>query len=259
MKFSAIAAACAAVLFSTGAQAAQVAALVGDNTIAIIDTAARKVTGSWPISGVGARVTGIDVRPADGMLYALTADGNLHTVDTATGKATLKSQLPVMTPPGVAAAVDFNPVADRLRVIGADGTSLRVNPDDGKVVEDGRLRYADADRHKGRTPKVAVAAYTNSVKGAKQTTLFDIDGATGALLRQDPPNDGVLNTIGMTGAIGGILAFDIWSDGQGNNEAWAMSSAGLHSIDLASGKAGPAIRIDGRKGVIRDIAILPAM
>jgi len=259
MKLCAIAAACAAVLFSTGAEAVQVAALVGDNTIAIVDTAARKVTRSWPIAGVSARVTGIDVRPADGMLYALTADGNLYTVDMTTGKATLKSQLAVMTPPGVAAAVDFNPVADRLRVIGADGTSLRVNPDDGKVVEDGRLRFADADRHKGRTPKVSAAAYTNSVKGAKQTTLYDIDGASGALLRQDPPNDGVLNTIGMTGIKGGVVAFDIWSDGNGMNEAWAMSPAGLHSIDLTTGKAGPAIAIGGRKGAVRDIAILPAM
>ncbi len=259
MKTCAIAVACAAALFSTGTQAAQVAALVGDNTIAIVDTAARKVTGSRPISGISARVAGIDVRPADGLLYALTADGNLYTVDPATGRATLKSQLAIMTPPGVAAAVDFNPVADRLRVIGADGTSLRVNPDDGKVTEDGRLRFADADAHRGKAPKIMAAAYTNAVKGTKQTTLFDIDGATGALVRQDPPNDGVLNTVGMIGVKGGVLAFDIWSDGQGANEAWAMSPAGLHSIDLATGKAGPAIRIQGVKGKVRDIAILPAM
>ncbi len=258
MKACVIAVACAA-LISSGAQAAQVAVLIGDSTIAIVDTAARQVTRSWPISGVSGRVAGIDVRPADGMLYALAADGNLYTVDTTTGKASLKSQLALMTPPGIATAVDFNPVADRLRVIGSDGTSLRANPDDGKVTEDGRLRYADADRHNGRMPKVVAAAYTNAVKGTKQTTLFDIDGAAGALLRQDPPNDGVLNTIGMTGVKGGILAFDIWSDGNGANEAWAMSQAGLHSIDLATGRAGPAVRIAGTKGKIRDIAVLPSM
>ena len=55
------------------------------------------------------------------------------------------------------------------------------------------------------------------------------------------------------------VAFDIWSDGQGKNEAWVMASDGLHSIDLATGKAGPAIKIDGVKGQVRDIAILPAM
>ena len=36
--------------------------------------------------------------------------------------------------------VDFNPVADRLRVIGSDGTNLRANVADGKVVTDGALK-----------------------------------------------------------------------------------------------------------------------
>ena len=71
--------------------------------------------------------------------------------------------------PASGATVDFNPVADRLRVIGSDGTSLRVNVDDGKVIKDGSLKYADTDANKGKTPKIMAGAYTNSVKGTKET------------------------------------------------------------------------------------------
>ena len=260
MHIRTILAASAALLISAAAaQAAQVAALVGDNTIAIVDTAAKKVTKTRTISGASGKIAGIDVRPADGMLYALAEDGNLYTVDTATGKATMKSKLETMLPAGTWATVDFNPAADRLRVIGSDGTSLRVNVDDGKVTKDGSLKYADGDASKGKTPKVVAGAYSNSVKGTKETTLYDIDASAGALLRQAPPNDGILNTIGMLGVKADMVAFDIWSDGQGKNEAWLMAADGLHSVDLATGKAGPAIRIDGVKGQVRDIAVLPSM
>ena len=36
---------------------------------------------------------GIDVRPADGMLYAVSADGSIYTVDAKSGQATMKSKL----------------------------------------------------------------------------------------------------------------------------------------------------------------------
>ncbi len=255
---SILAASAALLLTAAAAQAAQVAALVGDNTIAIVDTSAKKVVKSWNITGASGKIAGIDVRPADGMLYALTADGNLYTVDTATGKATMKSKLETMLPAGTWATVDFNPAADRLRVIGSDGTSLRVNVDDGKVTKDGSLKFADGDAAKGKTPKVVAGAYSNSVKGTKETALYDIDSTTGALVKQAPPNDGILNTIGMLGVKVDVVAFDIWSDGT-KNEAWLMAADGLHSVDLATGKAGPAIKIDGVKGQVRDIAILPGM
>ena len=82
-------------------QAAEVAALVGDNTIAIVDTSQKKVVKTWNITGIAGKVLGIDVRPADGMLYALAADGGIYTVDTTTGKATMKSKLETMLPAGV--------------------------------------------------------------------------------------------------------------------------------------------------------------
>jgi hypothetical protein len=209
------------------------------------------------VTGISGALVGIDVRPADGMLYGLTSDGTVYTIATD-GKATMKSKLEMMLPAGVMATVDFNPVADRLRVIGSDGTSLRVNVDDGKVTTDGSHKFAETDMHKGEKPNVVAGAYSNSVKGTKETALYNIDGTVGALVKQAPPNDGILNAIGKLGIKATSVAFDIWSDGNGKNEAWLMSGDWLHSVDLATGKATPSVQIKGVSGV-RDIAILPAM
>ena len=258
MKFQTLVAATAAVLLgAAAAQAAQVAALWGDNTISIVDTNTKKVMKTWKIQGMTGKVLGIDVRPADNMLYAVGSDGGIFTVDLATGKATMKSKLEKTLAAGTWASVDFNPVADRMRLIGSDGTNLRVNVDDGKVTTDGTLKFAETAMHKNEKPNIVAAAYINSVKGAKETALYDIDGTIGALFKQAPPNDGVLSAVGKLGIKATIIAFDIWSDGQGKNEAWLLVGDWLHSVDLATGKATPAVQIKGISGV-RDIAILPA-
>ncbi|MCX7315075.1 MAG: DUF4394 domain-containing protein [Hyphomicrobiales bacterium] len=262
MHIKTILAASAAVIISViGAQAAEVAALSGDNTISIVDTSKKAVTKTWKIEGVAGKVLGIDVRPADGMMYAVGADAGIYTVDMKTGKATMKSKLDKTGDTNWATAkvtVDFNPVADRLRVMANDGANLRINVDDGKVTVDGSHKYAEADMHKGEKPNIVAGAYTNSVKGTKETALFNIDATIGGLIKQAPPNDGTLNAVGKLGVKVDTVAFDIWSDGQGKNEAWLMSGEWLHSVDLASGKATPAVEIKGVSGV-RDIAILPAM
>lgn len=244
-------------LLAGAAQAAEIGVLMGDGSMAVVDTATKKVTKTMKVTGTNGPLVGIDVRPADGMLYGLTADGTLYTI-AMDGKATMKSKLESMLPSGVIATVDFNPVADRLRVIGSDGTSLRVSVDDGKVMKDGSLKYADSDANKDKKPKVVAGAYTNSVKGTKETTLFDIDATSGSLVKQAPPNDGILNTVGSLGTKFDIIAFDIWSDGT-KNEAWALVDGQLWSIDLATGKATSIGKIDGVTAGAKDIAILPKM
>jgi hypothetical protein len=243
---------------TSAARAETVAALVGDDTIAVVDTAAKKVTKTWKVSGASGRLVGIDVRPADGTLYGLTSDGTIWTIDTSSGKAMRKSTLDMPLPANATITVDFNPVADRLRVIGSDGTNLRVSVDDGKVVRDGNLKFADADMHKGQTPRIVAGAYSNSMKGAKETTLYDID-AGGAFVRQAPPNDGVLNSVGMLGVGADRAAFDIVADGQGGNTGWLLAGGTLHKVDLATGKASQAGKIAGINGAVRDIAVLPKM
>jgi hypothetical protein len=244
----------ALLLTSAAANAAQVAALVGGDTIAMVDTTKKMATGTVKVTGISGALVGIDVRPADGMLYGLVDDGTVVTIATD-GKATVKSKLDTMLAKGVAATVDFNPVADRLRVMGSDGMSLRANVDDGKVTKDGDHKYAEADMHKGEKPNVIAGAYTNSVKGTKETALFNIDGTIGALVKQAPPNDGILGAVGKLGIKPTTVAFDIWSDGT-RNEAWLMADGTLYSVDLATGKAAEAAKISGVTGKVTDIAII---
>ena len=240
------------------ASAATVAALQDGKTIAWIDTDKKAVTGSVQLAG-GASLVGFDVRPTDGKLYGLVADGAIVTVDPMTGKWEKKSQLSEALPAGATFAVDFNPVADRMRIIGSNGMSLRVNVDDGKATVDGTLKYAEADPSKGKTPRVSTVGYTNSFAGTKETALFDIDQATGMLVKQAPPNDGILTAVGSLGVkVDGPIAFDISSDGKGGNSAWLLAGGTLHSVDLATGAAKSVGAISGLKGKVSDIAVLPA-
>lgn len=238
------------------ASAQQIVALVGDNTIALIDPAKRQVTASVSVKGVK-KLHGIDVRPADGMLYGITDDGMIVTIDPKTGESAKKAELSEKVKTGTV-TVDFNPAADRLRIMSSDGTSHRVNVDDGKVVVDGSHKYADTDANKGKKPNVVAGSYTNSVKGTKETTLYNIDASAGTFVRQAPPNDGVLNTIGSLGIkVGGPVAFNIVNTGEGQNAAWLVSGGTLYSVDIATGKATAAGAINGAKGQIRDIGWLP--
>ena len=244
---------------ATAASAGTIAALQDGNSIAWIDTDSRKVTGSVKLDG-GASLVGIDVRPADGKLYGLAADGTIVTVDAKSGKWQKKSQLSEKLPSGagVTFVVDFNPVADRMRVIGSDGTNLRINVDDGKTIVDGRLKYAEGDKGAGQTPKVTAGAYTDSVAGTKTTALYDIDQSNGWLLKQAPPNDGVLVTVGPTGIkASGPIALDILSDGKGGNSAWVLADGKLYQLDLATGASKAMGEVSGLKGKIWDMAILP--
>src|SRR5947208_11387013 len=188
------------------------------------------------------------------MLYAVTADGGIDTVDAKTGAATMKSKLSEALKSGTSVAVDFNPVADRLRVITSDGTNLRINVDDGKATVDGALKFKDGDAQAGKTPNVIAGAYTNSANPKPAATaLYDIDAA-GHLLSQAPPNDGVLNTIGLLGVtIEGPVAFNIVNKGE-DNAAWLVTGGTLYSVDLTTGKATAAGKLDGVKGKLTDIA-----
>ena len=118
------AAALAALAFgmASTAQAATLVGLTADNKLVKIDTATLAASPATAITGTD-KVIGIDVRPADGTLWGLTASGQLVTIEPS-GKATAGSMLSEKVALGERPVVDFNPVADRLRVIAANGVSL---------------------------------------------------------------------------------------------------------------------------------------
>jgi Domain of unknown function (DUF4394) len=255
LKTIAIAGALAAsCLIPVAANAASIVGLVDGKTLVMIDPASKKVTSKVTVNGTPG-LLGIDVRPADGMLYGVSTDGNIVVIDLKSGQATMKSKLSETLKPGVVATVDFNPVADRLRVMGSDGTSLRINVDDGKVTVDGSHKFKEGDANAGKKPNVIAGAYSNSFKGTQGTALYNIEAMSGALVTQAPPNDGVLNTIGALGmAVSGPVAFNIVSSLADKNDAWLAAGGNLYSVDLKTGKATMAGKLSGVSGKLTDIA-----
>ncbi|GLQ08862.1 hypothetical protein GCM10007913_07940 [Devosia yakushimensis] len=243
------------------ASAAAVAAapaigLVGGKTLVAFDTETLAVSGTVAVTGVDG-LAGIDVRPADKKLYGVSSAGEIVTIDPASGAATVTFALSEKLPSFEGAIVDFNPMADRLRLMGADGTNFRVNPDDGVVTVDGKLAYEDADMHAGETPAIVAAAYTNSVGKPEATKMFDIDATIVALIQQTKPNDGTLAAIGKLGIEGGTsYAFDIAATADLVNTAYLAVDNTLYTVDLETGAATSVGAIEGVEGSLSDIAIL---
>lgn len=210
----------------------------------------------------GEIVQGIDVRPANGLLYALGGTGRLYIVNPTSGRATQVSALSVALN-GNSFGVDFNPVPDRLRVTSDADQNLRINVETGAAITDGTLAYASGDANASANPNVVASAYTNSVAGATTTTLYNIDSNLDVLVRQSPPNDGTLNTVGPLGVNAtNIAGFDIAANG---NTAFASINiqsetvSKLYNINLTTGAATLIGNIGGTASV-RGIAVanLPA-
>jgi Domain of unknown function (DUF4394) len=219
------------------ARSYELLALDASNTLLRFDSARPGDVTATKVRQVAGTLIGIDHRPATGVLYGLSDANDLYTIDAAAGAATLVSTLTVAFDGGPRSGFDFNPQADRLRLLAAGGQNLRVNVDLGATATDGPLRYAAGDPNAGKRPAIAAAAYTSSVANAPSTKLFDIDSDLDVLALQDPPNDGILVTIGPLGADFGPLAgFDIVTDG-GEDHGFAVAGSVLYAVDLASGAA----------------------
>lgn len=210
------------------------------------------------LTGVTGKLLGIDVRPADGMLYGIGSDSTIYTINTATGQASVKGKLSVPLDSIDHVVVDFNPQADRLRVIGSSGQSLRVNVDTGQTIVDGKLAYRAGDANAGKPFGIYAGAYINSYAGAKQTQLFDVDSVNGVYVVQDPPNDGVLRTVGPTGLKPGTIveSIDIYTDAKDNYMGFAVAGGALYSLDVGMGKMKRVGKIGSGNGEIIDIAVL---
>jgi hypothetical protein len=190
----------------------------------------------------GEVLRGIDVRPRDGVLFGLTNAGRLYTIDPATGAATQRAVLapnPADTTnaftgiDGTITSVDFNPAADRLRVITSNGQNLRVVVQNetvngetftaGHVTTDGPINRA------GAAPSVIASAYSNNFAGTATTALYNLEQNANVLTQQTPPNDGTLVDRGPLGIdIATSAGFDI-----------AGGANGLVLAALRTGNAGP--------------------
>ena len=227
----------------------------------------QRVLQRLPLRGLpaGDRLVGIDYRVARGVLYGLSAGGWLYTIDTDTAQLARVGDGAPVNLKGTRFGVDFNPAADRLRVVSDEGQNLRLHPDTGALVT-----TDPAVTGPGVAVRLGGAAYTYNKKDDKLTSNFVIDMASGTLMLQGTregavpavsPNTGLLTAVGTVGTLGtGPLedaAFDIADTS--NAALAALRVAGktrLHLVDLDTGRA-TLIGTVGNGRAIWGLAIVP--
>ncbi len=227
--------------------------ITGDGTQMATFTTDRPNVLDWVRDVVGlsgdTALIGIDFRVQNGLMYGVGNKGGIYTIKTPPATTdvviTKVSQLQY-TLHGANFGVDFNPAADRLRVISDNGQNLRHNLNDHTTIQDLNLTTPPIE---GTTKGVSAAAYTNNdLNGATGTTLFDINTTSDQVVIQSPANNGTLAATGSLGIDAQINAgMDIFSTLSGDktvsNAAFAALTASganrpsLYSINLFTGEA----------------------
>jgi hypothetical protein len=217
--------------------------LQGANLLAF-DTATPTQVSTTAITGItaGETLVGIDFRPQNGQLYGLGVNGaadtaTLYAISTRTGTAAVVGAAPstitftnavgggttdLPDPATTGYGFDFNPAADRIRVV-AGSLNFRVNPNNGAPIDgngDGSAPNAgNGTNHdgpiSGATTSLDGSGYTNNQPNTTITTLYGINATNGNLYIQSNPNGGTTTLVGQL-TLGGtpltftnIDAFDI--------------------------------------------------
>jgi Domain of unknown function (DUF4394) len=216
----------------------ELAALDARGSLLVFRASAPRAARSVPLKDLPAPLIGIDTRSADGRLYGLTALQQIVRIDTQSGATEVVSRLGSPFDGGQVAGFDFNPQVDRLRLVTRTGQNLRVNVDIGAVAIDTPLRFAPDDDHANRRPNVSGSGYTNAVPRAARTITFALDDSLDLLVKQEPPNDGLLRTVGPLGIdCGAQNGFDIGTTAAGLDRAFLACNGSLYDLDFRTGKA----------------------
>lgn len=203
--------------------------------------------------GSDTALVGIDFRIQDGRLYGVGNAGGVYTINLRSPVLTFVNSLTVALS-GTQFGVDFNPAANRLRVISDDGQNLRHDVA-GTTLADTPLTNAGV-----AATGVTGAGYTNNDLDAQTgTLLYDIDTTNDQLSVQSPANSGTLAAIGKLGLdVSGPVGFDIVTRPSGTR-AYAVFTDGaslstFHAIDLVTGRA---TLIGDLDSTVIDIAVRP--
>lgn len=137
------------------------------------------------LSNLGStKIVSIDFRPKTNQLYGLGNNNRIYIIDPVTGAVTLTPELyttatklpPIdasitripVTVEGSQFGFDFNPAADRLRIISNTGQSLRINVETGFTIVDGSINPQPAN--------ITGVAYDSNDNDANTTTeLYALD------------------------------------------------------------------------------------
>ena len=226
---------------------------------------ARDIGAVSGLAGNDTELVGIDFRVQDGKLYGVGNGGGVYTINTMTARAQLVNALSVPLD-GTVFGVDFNPAADRLRIISDTGQNLAHNVNAGGVtVANATLTYTAPPAQAVPATGVTGAAYTNNDVAPNgtptATTLFDVDTMQDQIVIQSPPGNGILVATGKLGFDAGPSAgFDIYSDVVRGvtvaNRAFAtLSVNGKYSFYRVSLTTGRAALVGGFDEQVFDIAV----
>ena len=239
----------------------------GQKLVAFASHNPRNVTTIGRVTGLRGdqSLVGIDFRVQDGKVYGVGDRGGIYTLGLRDATATKVSQLTIALQ-GSAFDIDFNPAANRLRVISDTGQNLRHNLDDpagtpaaGQTAVDTTLTIPPATE---TATGVTGAAYTNNdLDPATATTLFALDTNRDQIAIQSPANAGLLAATGKLGVdvdAGSDAGFDIQNptghDGISNGRGLATlkvnGSYRLYEVDLLTGKAHRVGAFPGKRQVI---------
>jgi hypothetical protein len=246
-------------------------ALNANNVIFVLQPGSTSFTRLVRIDQANGNLIGIDFRPSDKRLYALTDTGIVYTIALGSanlGNVTKVSNVSPRFDAGYQSLMDFNPVVDAVRLIGSDDSNLAlVNSNGGNLnatAVQTSMSYPVGDVNAGKNPNIACGAYTNNVVGAQVTLFYAIDYAldTFATIAPATPGGssatagGQLQTIGNlvtpTGArvnISPTADFDIVTNPtDGSNTIVGVSGRTLFTIDL--GQINPAQQRGQTKNVV---------
>lgn len=224
-----------------------------------LDNPAASVS-SVAITGVasGESVVDIDVRNTDNRLYGVTGAGRVYVIDPVTGAATADGASVTST---AVVAMDFNPVANRLRVIGQNDANFRLTVNSapvpqaspaGTLTADGTFAFTSGTAN----PNLAGAAYTNSFDNSASTAvvptataLYSVDADTDQLIVHSNNTTatpalptGNFSSLSSVGALGtdisvGMTGFDIAGASSAFLSSAMNGSTTLYTVDLATGAA----------------------
>lgn len=233
---------------SVSAQAELVFGLTSAGGLFSFDSAAPgATTAPTAITNVSTgSIVDIDFSPVNGALYGMASNGDLYTINTGTGAATLavaaSAQNPTPNTITTPTDIDFNPFADRIRVYqtATDG-NFRLTGD-ASSFDTGTVGLVSSDGTYGYTggtpdPFLVGSAYTNNFNGTATTSLYSIDTNNDSLvLHSGTPQFNTLTVVGsgLGVAVGTFVGFDI-SQTQGSANGYVSDSNSFYTIDLATG------------------------
>jgi Domain of unknown function (DUF4394) len=196
-------------------------ALANNNLFVLSGTTFNRIN---TISNIGNdQIIGIDFRPADGQLYALSNNSRLYTINPANAVATLVSTVAPTGGVGNSSLFDFNPVVDAIRIIGDNDQNFAVvkgaNGVLNTVAQQTSVAYSAGDVFAGTNPSLTGGAYTSNFNGATTTLFYALDSNTNKVVTiankvngSSATGGGLLQTIGTLFVNGVAMDFNQTAD-----------------------------------------------